>query len=138
MQYLLLRFNGLGHFEFKTLFLPRSCYKNDCRRTSKSRERLQEPSKDHQGQVSTIAARLSSACGNCFKGPQSATCGGVACTSPYTPRAMLWSCVRAPCQKGAQTGCWLGQYQLDGVKLACARSKSSTPKTSPKRHVCAK
>jgi hypothetical protein len=50
----------LGHFDIKTLFLLRSYYKTlQHDRAVVNQARSQEPSKDHQGQVSVTATRQS-------------------------------------------------------------------------------
>ncbi len=49
-----------------------------------------EPSRDHQGQVSIIAACRSLMARNAPHGPQSLTCSGVGTAVPQTPRAIPW------------------------------------------------
>ncbi len=49
-----------------------------------------EPSRDHQGQVSTIATPQSLTTGNAPQGPRSATRGRVGTAVPQTPRAISW------------------------------------------------
>jgi hypothetical protein len=83
---------GLGHFKFKPspteellhqvlelLFLVSGQFY--------VRPQAQEPSWDHQAQVSIIATHRTSTEENAPQGPQSATCGGVRHTGLYTPRA---------------------------------------------------
>jgi hypothetical protein len=89
----------LGHFDIKTLFLLRSYYKNTTKTPTEVRAvvnqaRLQEPSRDHQGQVSVTAARRSSTAILDPQEPQSATPGEFGLASPYAPRARPW-CTRA-------------------------------------------
>jgi hypothetical protein len=85
----------LGHFDIKTLFLPRSYYNTlQHDRAVVNQARSREPSKDHQGQVSVTTTRQSSTAILDPQGPRSATRGGVGLVSLYTPRARPW-CTRA-------------------------------------------
>ncbi len=83
----------LGHFDIKqqpSFYWGVTTKTLQDDRAVVNRARSQEPSKDHQVQVSVTAMRQSSTAILDPQGPRCATCGRVGLMSPYTPRARPW------------------------------------------------
>ena len=88
---------GTGHFEFQSSSTEELLQDQELlfQRVANFTCALdQEPSRDHQGQVSASATRCSLTAGNAPQGPRSATRGGVGPVRLYPPRAISW-CARA-------------------------------------------
>ena len=96
-----------------------------------NQEQSQEPSRDHQGKVSVIAACQSSTAilepqGPCSELQRSWVCKSLNSTSD----TLVWAQVLR--QEGVQSGCQRQQYQLDGDKLAFANNaEAAHQKSSP-------